>query len=470
MKTRIINLIMTVLVVILTINTAEAAMKKQVKFISQNKTLIGDLYLPNNYQKGQKIPGIVVTGAWTTVKEQMPTTYAKALADKGYAALAFDFRGWGKSNDSIKYLEDPVRKTQDINAAAEFLTTLDEIDGNRVGGLGICASAGYMIKAYTETRALKTIALVAPWIHNAEIVQEVYGGEESVKNLVLTGEKAREKFEQSGEITSIIAASATDEGSLMYKAPHYTEKDRGLIPEYDNRFNLASWKPWLTFDAVSLARKLPGNITFVHSEAAAIPQGVKQFAKIADDKVRGVWLDNVSQFDFYDRPEPIRSSVDTITVHFQAELNDNESKRYIDEKKEVRDTIIKSIKSIDTKEWSEATKYFNEKVFVDYSSMNGEPGAEVKAKDLVGGWEKLLKKANTLHMLSNFEITVKGKEAEIVSYVYASHVAKELEYWDVFGRYIHKLRKTKDGWKITSLTFKMHGQKGNTDFLKEISQ
>ena len=85
----------TVIGVLTTLSYAEAAMKKQVNFESQNQTIIGDLYLPDNYQDGQKLPGVVVTGAWTTVKEQMPTTYAIELANKGYAALVFDFRGWG---------------------------------------------------------------------------------------------------------------------------------------------------------------------------------------------------------------------------------------------------------------------------------------------------------------------------------------------------------------------------------------
>ena len=459
-----------VLVITLTLNTVEATIKKQVTFTSKNKTLVGSLYLPDDYQAGQKLPGIVVTGAWTTVKEQMPANYAKVLSDKGYAALVFDFRGWGKSDDAIKYLEDPVRKTEDIKAAAGFLATLDEIDSKRVGGLGICASSGYMIKAFTETPALKTIALVAPWLHNSDIAEEVYGGAESIQSLIATGEQAREKFEQTGEITTVSAASTTDKSAIMYQVPYYTEKDRGLIPEYDNQFNLASWESWLTFDAISLAHKLPGNIVFVHSEAAAIPDGLKQFAEIANDKVQGVWIDNVSQFDFYDQPEPIRIAVDTVVDHFQTTLTTHESDASIDEVQKIQGTIIKAVNSVDTKKWGDATRYLAESVFVDYSSMNGQAGTEVKAVDLVAGWQQLLAKASTHHILTNFEIQVNGNHAETQSHVYASHVAEGVEYWDIFGRYLHKLEKTADGWKITSITFIVHGQKGNKDFLEQISQ
>ena len=40
---------------------------------------------------------MIVTGTWTTVKEQMAGIYARELANRGLAALAFDFTGWGES-------------------------------------------------------------------------------------------------------------------------------------------------------------------------------------------------------------------------------------------------------------------------------------------------------------------------------------------------------------------------------------
>ena len=66
---------------------------EKVAFTSQGSTIKGNLYLPEASAKDKKYAAVVVTGAWTTVKEQMPATYAKALSEKGYAALTFDFRG-----------------------------------------------------------------------------------------------------------------------------------------------------------------------------------------------------------------------------------------------------------------------------------------------------------------------------------------------------------------------------------------
>ena len=291
-------------------------MKKPVTFESHNQTLVGNLFLPDDYKEGDKLPGVVVTGAWTTVKEQMPTTYASALADKGYAALVFDFRGWGQSEGAVKYLEDPARKTEDIHAAANFLVTLPEVDADKVAGLGICASAGYMSDAAASNSNIKSLALVAPWLHNAAIVDAVYGGEEGVNGLITAAKDA----EASQEPVYLEAASLTNENAVMYQAPYYTEEERGLIPEYDNKFNVASWDGWLTYDALKTADVQDKPALLVHSEAAAIPQGAKEYAERGGDNVDLIMLDDVTQFDFYDQPEAVNTSSDAVAEHFKKTL------------------------------------------------------------------------------------------------------------------------------------------------------
>ncbi|MEM7395252.1 MAG: alpha/beta hydrolase, partial [Verrucomicrobiota bacterium] len=161
-----------------------------VNFESHGTPLAGHFYLPENHRDGKKIPGVLITGAWTTVKEQMAGEYAAALAKRGFAVLTFDFRGWGESPDKVRYLEDPKRKTEDILAGLNVLARRSEIDADRIGGLGICASAGFMSDAALRSPALKALALVAPWLHDREIVEAVYGGKEGVASLIDLGRKA----------------------------------------------------------------------------------------------------------------------------------------------------------------------------------------------------------------------------------------------------------------------------------------
>lgn len=275
--------------------------------------LAANLYLPEGVQNP---PVVIVTGAWTTVKEQMPAVYAEALAAKGYAAVTFDFRGWGQSQGTTKYLEDPVRKTDDIRAVIDAVAGLEGIDGSRIAGLGVCASSGYMLDAATGNDNLQAVAVVAPWLHDKAMATAIYGGEDSVKGLLAAAAEAS----NAAKPVYIEAASLTNEGSLMYQVPYYTETDRGLIPEYDNQFNVASWAGWLSYDAQQNAANQDKPVLMVASEAMALPAGAHQYLDVAGDNVQAVWLEGVSQFDFYDQPKAVSDAVEAITEHFKVNL------------------------------------------------------------------------------------------------------------------------------------------------------
>ncbi|EKO3862271.1 alpha/beta hydrolase [Vibrio sp. Y29_XK_CS5] len=286
---------------------------KHIELNTQVGQLAANLYLP----KGAKnAPVVIVTGAWTAVKEQMPAVYAQALAERGYAALTFDFRGWGESKDQVMYLEDPARKTADIRTVIEAVSQLDGVDASRIGGLGICASAGYMLDAVAGNDKVKAAAVVAPWLHDKAMATEIYGGEESAKNLLAAAEEAA----HSATPVYIEAASTTNGNALMFQAPYYTETDRGLIPEYDNQYNVASWSGWLNYDAQASAATQDKPVLMVASEAMALPAGAHRYIENAGSNVNAVWLYGINQFDFYDQPEAVKLAVDEVVEHFEANL------------------------------------------------------------------------------------------------------------------------------------------------------
>ena len=114
----------------------------------------------------------------------------------------------GQSGGDIRFKEDPAAKTADIQAAADFMATLPEIDANKIAGLGICASAGYMAAAASGNPDFASVSLVAPWLHNAQIVEQIYRGPD-VARLIATSREA-EQAERDGRPQIIVAASMTD--------------------------------------------------------------------------------------------------------------------------------------------------------------------------------------------------------------------------------------------------------------------
>ncbi|MXZ80791.1 MAG: alpha/beta hydrolase [Gammaproteobacteria bacterium] len=287
---------------------------RTVTFENEGASISGTLYLPSE-NPGTRLPVVFVTGAWTSVQEQMPSVYARAMVERGFAAFTFDFRGWGKSGDlpgGIRFKEDPQAKTSDIRAAIEFVSMLDEVDTGRINGLGICASAGYMVDAVAGNPLVNRVGLVAPWLQNDELVKAVYGGDEGVGGLIAISRIAEAK---GGEIIPA-AGPVGAEGVLMPIGGYYHDPSRGAIPEYDNKWNQASWEGWLTYHPADNPERLDKPLVIVHSEAAAIPNGVKTFVEGFAGQATLKWLEDVTQFDFYDDPEEVRRAADTVAEHF----------------------------------------------------------------------------------------------------------------------------------------------------------
>jgi uncharacterized protein len=294
----------------------------RVTFQSEGETLVGNLYLPASYKPGDKLPTVIVTGAWMTIKEQMPALYARELSDRGFAAFAFDFRSWGESGGKLRNFESPTAKITDIKNAVSFLQTVEAVDANRIAGLGICASAGYMAVATAEDARIKALITVAPWIHDPQIVDTVYGGRVAVQNLIATGQAAADKFNQTGQADYVLATSKTDKTAVMYgDLDYYQNPQRGAIPQWSNQFAVASWAEWLTFNPMPVAPQINVPTLFIHSEAAAIPDGARQFfASIPTLEKRFVWLPERTQFDFYDQDATVTQSVSQIVDYLQSAL------------------------------------------------------------------------------------------------------------------------------------------------------
>lgn len=294
----------------------------RVTFQSEGTELVGDLYLPANYRSGDKLATVIVSGSWTAVKEQMAGGYAEKLAEQGFAALAFDSRSFGESGGDLRVFESPANKIEDIKNAITFLETVDAVDSSRIAGFGICAGAGYMTTVAAEDGRLGALVTVAPWIHSPAIVNTVYGGEENVAQMIATGLAAADKFAQTGVADYLPATSSTDESAVMYgDIDYYQNPERGAIPEWDNRFAVATWAEWLTFNPMEKANQVEVPTLFVHSENAAIPDGARQFfSEIPTEQKQMVWMNDYQQFDFYDQTEAMDESIALVADHLNEAL------------------------------------------------------------------------------------------------------------------------------------------------------
>src|SRR5712691_6040313 len=107
----------------------------RVEFEADGITLVGDLRAPS---PAGLAPGLVLTGPFTGVRDQVAGLYAERLAAAGYVTLAFDRRNFGESAGQPRYHEDPQGKLADLRAAVSFLRAHPEVDPERIAAVGIC--------------------------------------------------------------------------------------------------------------------------------------------------------------------------------------------------------------------------------------------------------------------------------------------------------------------------------------------
>ena len=118
--------------------------------------LVGDLYTPKSAQG--RLPAIAVCGPFGAVKEQASGLYAQKMAEQGFLTLAFDPSFTGESGGDIRYMASPDINTEDFQAAVDYLSTLETVDADRIGIIGICGWGGLALNtAALDTRVKATV-------------------------------------------------------------------------------------------------------------------------------------------------------------------------------------------------------------------------------------------------------------------------------------------------------------------------
>ena len=120
-------------------------------------TLAADLYVPKGAKS--KLPAIAVSGPFGAVKEQCSGLYAQTMAERGFLTIAFDPSFTGESGGQPRYVASPDINTEDFQAAVDYLTSLDNVDPEKIGVIGICGWGGMALNAAAiDTRIKATVA------------------------------------------------------------------------------------------------------------------------------------------------------------------------------------------------------------------------------------------------------------------------------------------------------------------------
>jgi pimeloyl-ACP methyl ester carboxylesterase len=117
------------------------------------------LYTPVTH--GEKSPAVMLFHGIGANKQQVDRI-ATLFAQRGYIALAFDFRGHGQSGGLFSGLG--ARELLDVARLREsWLPVNAPVDGDKVGALGISLGGGAVLRAAGEGTPFKALEVVETW-------------------------------------------------------------------------------------------------------------------------------------------------------------------------------------------------------------------------------------------------------------------------------------------------------------------
>jgi fermentation-respiration switch protein FrsA (DUF1100 family) len=291
----------------------ERVSKTRFTFQSEGETLVGDLFLPAD---GEPAGVLVAVGPLTSVKEQAGGTYAQAMAERGHAALAFDYRYFGESGGQPRQFESPEANIEDIKSAATALLADDRLKDLPLGGLGICFGAGPMVRAVAEVPRFRAFAGVAGvYTDNAKTIARMG---DAYQASIDRGRAAERRWRETGEAETIpaVAPDGGDVAMPLREAYEFYGTPRGQVPNYVNGYAVQSLAHSLPFDVRGAADALDVPVLVVHSETALVPDLAHAFYSAVQSPKRELWLDSQGQIDFYDDPKLINPAADAVVVSF----------------------------------------------------------------------------------------------------------------------------------------------------------
>lgn len=289
-------------------------------------TLAGDLYIPKGTEG--RLAAIAVSGPFGAVKEQASGRYAQVMAERGFLTLAFDASYTGESGGEPRNVASPDINTEDFSAAVDFLATLDSVDANRIGIIGICGFGGMGLNAAAMDTRIK--ATVASTMYDMSRVNangyfdamNADARHEARKQL----NEQRTRDAQSGSIApsqaGLPASLKGDEPQFVKDYFDYYKTTRGFHPRSINSngaWNATSSLSFMTMPILAYAGEIRNAVLLIHGEKAHSRYFSEDaFKKLTGDNKELFIVPGASHTDLYDRMDII--PFDKMESFFKANL------------------------------------------------------------------------------------------------------------------------------------------------------
>ena len=298
---------------------------EKVSFQSEGVKVVGNLFRPQNDKEETSYPAVLVAGAMTGVKEQVAGRYAERIAEAGFVTLALDHRHFGESEGEPRQHEDPAKKMEDFKNAVSFMSTMKDVDRERLGACGISMGGGYMLQLAAFDRRVKAVSIVASGLNLGDTLSEMLGKEGFV-NFLKEFNIARQKHYETGEVQYIPAVATDNKPAAMTgdEPFEYYGTSRAWSSGWVNRYTTESIENLMSYNAVPYAHHVsPTPLLVVHgkNDKYCFPKFAQQVYDEAGEPKEIQWLDTTNHIDLYDNEKYVGPAINKIVEWFNTYLS-----------------------------------------------------------------------------------------------------------------------------------------------------
>jgi len=276
-------------------------MKRKVEFKCQGSKIVGILFTPENHTHSEKHPALIIAGPATSVKEQVAGVYAEKLAKDGYITLSFDYRTYGESEGIPRSSEDLIKKSEDIRSAVSFMRSLEEVDKDKVGVIGICGGAAALVQTLPGERRINAAATVSGTLRLSDMV-DASGG----PVILELAADAKQKYDETGEVTymPLFSKRASRMNRFSREAYEYYVGNQDKHPKWRGHVDLAAFCNFAAFDIPTAVSAIaPTPIMFLAgSEAITGPLSQTAYDHAQEPKEL-CWIEGASHIDLYHKED-----------------------------------------------------------------------------------------------------------------------------------------------------------------------
>ena len=302
--------------------------KNTVTFKSFGLDLVGDLYLPENFDENKKYTAIVGASPFPQVRQQVLGTYGPEMAKRGFIFLGFDYIGMGDSpalpgeHKQSRYMFRLIENTWD---AVSYLGTLPFVE--EIMGLGVCQGGSIIASAAVTDHRIKKIAMVSGMMA-ADAFQ--WSNKEVVNLQIAASNASKQKMYETREADIVIPLGLTDEmsreeyvavaGPMAGESYDYYGRDgyRGpvAVENFTNLHIGDQGMQSLISIGEAYADKIVQPSLTIYSKTAFTAPCSTQFVEKLTNEHEELALEEFGHVDFYYLPEAVKVSTDAVAEFF----------------------------------------------------------------------------------------------------------------------------------------------------------